>query len=232
GYVSDMPAMYSWMTPDQLGWFTSAFYPEGFTRRYRALLAHYQVPFKTRFRKLSRGQRAKVSLALAAAHSPPLLIMDEPTSGLDPLVRRQFLESMVDVAAAGRTVLLSSHQINEVQRVADRVAILHRGEIRVCATLADLRDSTHEFTCTVDDPLVALARLDAPADGGLAPIQVLHQHQDGRQHRFTLRGQRDDLQRRLLAMDNVTSVQHRQPSLEDVFVAVTSDSTQEMGGQA
>ena len=72
--------------------------------------------------------RAKVSLALALASDPPLLILDEPTSGLDVLVRREFLESMVDLAGAGRTVLLSSHQIGEVERVASHVALLHQGQ--------------------------------------------------------------------------------------------------------
>ena len=70
--------------------------------------------------------RAKVSLSLALASDPSLLILDEPTSGLDVLVRRDFLESMVDLAGTGRTVLLSSHQISEVERVASHVALLHR----------------------------------------------------------------------------------------------------------
>ena len=74
--------------------------------------------------------RAKVALSLALAHDPDLLILDEPTSGLDPLVRREFLESMVDRAAVGKTVFLSSHQITEVERVADHVAILHAGRSR------------------------------------------------------------------------------------------------------
>ena len=72
---------------------------------------------------------AKVVLALALAHQPELLILDEPTSGLDALVRREFLESMVDRAAQGQTVFLSSHQIVEVERVADIVAILRRGKL-------------------------------------------------------------------------------------------------------
>jgi energy-coupling factor transporter ATP-binding protein EcfA2 len=78
------------------------------------------------------------------AHEPELLILDEPTSGLDPLVRREFLESMVDVAAGGRTVLLSSHQIGEVERVADIVAILKNGKLLAVERLDDLKSQTPE----------------------------------------------------------------------------------------
>ena len=69
------------------------------------------------------------------AHHPELLVLDEPTSGLDPIVRRQFLESMVDVAANGQTVLLSSHQITEVERVADVVVIIRGGKVEIVERL-------------------------------------------------------------------------------------------------
>ena len=86
--------------------------------------------------------QAKVSLALALASEPALLILDEPTSGLDAMVRREFLESMVDLAAGGRTVLLSSHQIGEVERVASHVALLHKGKLVLAEALDDLRART------------------------------------------------------------------------------------------
>ena len=82
---------------------------------------------------------------------PQLLILDEPTSGLDPLVRREFLESMVDRAAAGKSVLLSSHQITEVERVADHVAILHEGKMRLVATLDELKTTIQELTVTLGE---------------------------------------------------------------------------------
>ena len=94
------------------------FYEDGFLVRYRELAKEFELPEDRKIRQLSKGGRAKVALALALAHDPELLILDEPTSGLDPLVRREFLESMVARAAAGRTVFLSSHQIAEVERVA------------------------------------------------------------------------------------------------------------------
>ncbi len=106
GYVSDSPALYEWMRIDEIGWFASAFYDNDYLERYRQTIAKFELPADRKIKHLSKGQRAKVALSLATSHDPDLLIMDEPTSGLDPLVRREFLESMVDRVAVGKTVLL------------------------------------------------------------------------------------------------------------------------------
>jgi ABC-2 type transport system ATP-binding protein len=108
GYVSDAPALYDWMSIGEIGWFTASFYPDGFKERYQDLIARYDLPIGRKIKQLSKGQRSKVALSLALAHDPELLILDEPTSGLDPIVRREFLESMINVAATGRTVFLSA----------------------------------------------------------------------------------------------------------------------------
>ena len=169
GYVSDNPAMYEWMTAEQIGWFTSAFYEDGFSSRYYELVTGFDVPGGVKLKNMSKGQRAKVALALSTAHNPELLILDEPTSGLDPMVRRQFLESMVDLAALGRTVLLSSHQISEVERVADWVAILAQGQLKVVQPLEVLKNETSIVTATMDDS--EEARLLAPPRS-LRPIRL------------------------------------------------------------
>ena len=139
GYVPERPALYEWMTAGEIGWFTAGFYPDSYEHEYRSLLERFRVPTERKISQMSKGMRAKVALSLALAHQPQLLILDEPTSGLDTLVRREFLESMVDIAAAGRTVLLSSHQISEVERVADHVAILREGQLLSVDSLDTLK---------------------------------------------------------------------------------------------
>lgn len=129
GYVPERLTFYEWMTVDEVGWFTAGFYGESFLPEYRRLAAEFDLPPRRAIKSLSKGMRAKVALSLAMAHDPELLILDEPTSGLDPLVRREFLESMVDRAATGKTVFLSSHQIAEVERLADIVGIMHQGRL-------------------------------------------------------------------------------------------------------
>ncbi len=214
GYVADAPALYEWMKVDEIGWFTAGFYPPGFLEAYRELVAKYELPPTHRIRELSKGQRAKVALSLALANDPDLLILDEPTSGLDPLVRREFLESMVDRAAAGRTVFLSSHQISEVERVADTIGILHRGRLELVGDLATLRESISEVTVRVDDPLVSLLKPNQPA-------VVLSEQISGRQRRMIVRDFQDDAKHALASSYGVLDVTSRPASLEELFVACT-----------
>ena len=149
GYVPDAPALYDWMTVEEIGWFAAGFYPTGFQAEYERLTRRFDLNPSQKLKGLSKGTKAKVALSLAMAHRPPLLIMDEPTSGLDPLVRREFLESMVDVAAEGRTVLLSSHQVGEVERVADDVIVLLNGIVVAHERLESLKQAVTEVVITL-----------------------------------------------------------------------------------
>jgi len=98
------------------------------------------LPPNRRFSQLSGGMQMKLSLALALAHRPGLLILDEPTAGLDPVARREFLDLIASQARNhGRTTFFSTHLIDEVQRVADRVGIIDRGRMRYEGGVAELR---------------------------------------------------------------------------------------------
>ena len=214
GYVSDAPALYDWMTPAEIGWFTSAFYDEEFPLRYLKLMADFKIPTATKIKSLSKGQRAKVALALATAHDPALLILDEPTSGLDPMVRRQFLESMVDRAATGRTVLLSSHQISEVERVADWVAIVHAGKVKVIQPLEMLKSSTSIVTVTLDH---------SDAVPPLPRGNVLSESRSGRQVRWVVMDLAADWQSDFDGHPSVVHLTCTAATLEEIFVAVCSE---------
>ena len=214
GYVSDSPALYDWMSIGEIGWFSASFYDQAFLDSYRASIARYELPENRKIKNLSKGQRAKVALSLSLAHDPELLILDEPTSGLDPMVRRDFLESMIDRAASGRTVFLSSHQVSEVERVADTIVILHDGKIKICCPLSELKDSITELTVSLDDPLIALPQLPAPAE-------VLSEGTYGRQHRMVVRFFEPGMQSLLSDHTGVASVRRRDLSLEEIFIACT-----------
>ncbi len=214
GYVSDSPALYDWMRVDEIGWFAASFYGEGFLERYGESIGHFEVPRNRKIRHLSKGQKAKVALALALAHDPELLILDEPTSGLDPHVRREFMESMVDRAVTGRTVLISSHQISEVERVADMVAIIHQGKVRLMDSMLNLKETISEVTVSLDDPLIALPRLSGN-------VEVLSEQSSGRQRRMVVRGFDHLAQESIEARPGVISVRSRPASLEEIFIACT-----------
>ncbi|MDO5067951.1 MAG: ABC transporter ATP-binding protein [Propionibacteriaceae bacterium] len=95
--------------------------------------------------ELSSGNRQKVGLIACLMHRPELVIMDEPNAGLDPLIQHEFHQLLREIADEGRTVFLSSHSLSEVQRVADRVAIIRRGELVVTRDITD-RDTDLEHT--------------------------------------------------------------------------------------
>jgi len=214
GYVSDSPALYDWMSVGEIGWFASSFYDPPFLDRYRESVRRYELPEERKLKHLSKGQRAKVALSLSLSHDPELLILDEPTSGLDPMVRREFLESMIDRAATGRTVFLSSHQISEVERVADTIAILHQGKLKICCPLTELKDSAIELTISVDDPLVTLPRLPDPAE-------ILSEETDGHHRRIILRHYDNEMHDLLTDHEAVLSLRERSLSLEEIFIACT-----------
>lgn len=90
--------------------------------------------------KMSTGMRQKVSIARTIIHDPPVLIFDEPTAGLDVLVARAVLENIMELRGQGKCILFSTHIMREVEKLCDRVAIMHRGQIRACGTLPELRD--------------------------------------------------------------------------------------------
>src|SRR5512146_1480634 len=105
----------------------------------RRLAERFQVAADRPVRELSKGNRQKIGLVLAFMHRPELLILDEPTSGLDPLMQREFEGLLRETAAEGRTVFLSSHDLDEVQRTADWVAIISGGRLVAEDTVDGLR---------------------------------------------------------------------------------------------
>ncbi len=139
GYVPERPKFYDWMSVREIGWFISGFQAVGYFDRYLELTRQFLLEPRARVSTLSKGQYAKVALALALAIDPEVLILDEPTSGLDLLVRREFLASMVRLAGQGRTILICSHQVAEIERIASHVAFLHAGKVLLTATMDQLR---------------------------------------------------------------------------------------------
>ena len=135
-YLAEGHPIYRWMTIRDAMNFTRAFYPQWNQTLLDQMLGHFELSPRQKIRKLSNGQRAQVSLALAVAPDPELLILDDPTIGLDTVVRRDFLESLIQIIQRqGRTILFSSHILSDVERVANRIGILVDGVLRVdCPT--------------------------------------------------------------------------------------------------
>lgn len=132
GYVTEGHRLFRWMSISELQKFQRAFFPKQWDDKFFAdMIEYFDLPKKRKIKHLSNGERAQVSLALALAPNPELLIMDDPTLGLDAAIRRQFLEGMIElIMRQGRTVLFSSHILGDVERVSDRIVVIDKGVLR------------------------------------------------------------------------------------------------------
>ncbi len=161
-------------------------------------------------KELSRGNHQKIGLILALAHDPELVLMDEPTSGLDPLMQEEFLHIVDELRDAGRTVLLSSHNMAEVERACDRVAMIHNGKLLEIADISEVLERS---------PKQIHAVFDAPVDAaefrsieGVSDVYV-----DGVTIDLKLTGSVDAVVRAAARHKLVDFICER-PSLESAFV--------------
>lgn len=154
GYLSEDRDLPDWMRVSELMRYTQAFFPSWDERYAEELRAAFDLDPNAKIKELSRGQRARAGLLAALAHRPDLLILDEPSSGLDPVVRRDILGAIIrTLADEGRTVLFSSHLLDEVERVADRVAIIHQGRILLTAAMEEIKEKHRRMTLRFEQAL-------------------------------------------------------------------------------
>src|SRR5450755_4753711 len=122
--------------------YNQAFFPNWDPAYAEELRGRFELDPTAKVKNLSKGQKARAGLLVALAHRPELLVLDEPSSGLDPIVRRDILGAVMrTIAGEGRTVLFSSHLLDEVEQVADHVTMISQGKIVLSASLDSIRES-------------------------------------------------------------------------------------------
>jgi ABC-2 type transport system ATP-binding protein len=145
-YVGEDKRLYAYMTVEEMIRFTRAFYPDWRHDAERDLLRSYELPADRRVGSLSKGMRTKLALLLALSRRPSLLILDEPGDGLDPCGVEHLLECLVARSGEGTSIFFSSHQIADVERIADNICILDKGRLILDASQDDLRQSWRQIT--------------------------------------------------------------------------------------
>ena len=163
GYVSENQEMPDWMTVQGFMDYLRPFYPNWDDAN---LLADLDLPPDRKLSHLSRGMRMKAALASVLAFRPPLILMDEPFSGLDPLVRDELIETLLDRInddndPGGSTVLISSHDLAEVESFATHVAFLHQGKLLFAEPMDTLTARFREITVTLAPGAPVPSRLPA-----------------------------------------------------------------------
>jgi ABC-2 type transport system ATP-binding protein len=178
-------------------------------RRRADLLERFELDPAKKGRAYSKGNRQKVALVAALASDAELLVLDEPTSGLDPLKEAVFQACVEDVRAAGRTVLLSSHILAEVEKLCDRVTIIRAGKTVETGTLSELRHLTRTS--------IAVETLQAPA--GLDRLPGVHDlHVEDHRARFDVDTSHLDETVKQLSGLGVRSLTSTPPTLEELFL--------------
>ncbi len=209
GYLSEERDLPHWMRVDELMNYTRAFYPDWDVSYAEELRQAFKLDGSSKIKQLSLGQKARAALITALAYHPPLLILDEPSSGLDPVVRRDILTAIIrTIADEGRTVLFSSHLLEEVERVADDVAMIHEGEIVINDSLENIKAKHHSITLRFSKPLH-----DKPKIDGALSIK-------GKEKEWSIicNGNIDEITSKAKAMGCEIFIDPP-PTLEDIFVA-------------
>ena len=209
GYLSEERELPEWMRIDELMRYTQAYHPTWDASYARELLETFALDPAKKIKDLSKGMRAQAGLIAAVAYRPELLILDEPSSGLDAVVRRDILDAIVRaVADDGRTVIFSSHLLDEVERMSDHVTLMHEGRVTLSGVLDDVRGayqrSRVHFVEHFDQPPVLETAL--VMDGGGRTWSVVHS------------GSLEKFRHSVLARGGEV-VESRDATLEEIFLA-------------
>jgi len=163
--------------------FYRGIYPNFDTDRYEKLREAFSLDEKRPIRRLSKGMQKQAAFWLAMSMRPDILILDEPVDGLDPVMRRQIWSIIMgDVEENGTTVLVSSHNLRELEDVCDHVGIIHKGKTMLERSLSDLQENIVKVQLVYND------------DGQLPQsLNILHESQSGKLKTLIIRGQSSDI---------------------------------------
>jgi ABC-2 type transport system ATP-binding protein len=152
-FVAEDKRLYDYMTVSEIVQFTKSFFPRWNGYLEKQLLEQFELPSDRRVRQLSKGMRTKLALLLGFARGCELLILDEPTEGLDPVAIEDVLQIVVSLAAQGTTVFFSSHQIAEVEQVADHILMIDRGRLVLDAPMDQVKEGYRQIQAVFQEPV-------------------------------------------------------------------------------
>jgi len=210
-YVSEDKQLYAYLTVEEMVRFTRSFYEDWRTETEQRLLRQYQLPLDRKVRSLSKGMRTKLALLLALARRPELLILDEPSDALDPASIEELLQALVTAAGEGTTIFFSSHQIGEVERIADRVCIVNQGQVVGDLNLDQLRENYRKIVASFSREVPS----DLFSDMDLEQVQI-----HGRQAVAVTKHDSDNVMARAWSAGAV-SVDVEPVSLREIFLETT-----------
>ena len=158
GYIPGEINFFDDMTGEEFLRFVTKYRGMTDLARQKELLERFDLDTKGKIKKMSKGMKQKIGIITAFMHDPDILILDEPTSGLDPLMQNRFIELLAEEKKKGKTILLSSHMFEEVERTCDRIGIIREGKMVAVDSVENLRERhMHRYTVTLTNEEEALA---------------------------------------------------------------------------
>lgn len=208
GYVPETHPIYRWMRVGEVIGFCQALYPTWNKEACGQMLDLFGLDPAAKVKHLSKGMLVKLSLLLAVAHDPPVLVLDEPMSGLDPLAREEFVDGVLrSICERGQTVLFSSHSLDDVRRLADTVGILCGGRLVLHGRLDDVLATTKRIRATLRDGR-------RPAS---LPLGTVHDRLQGREWLLTVRDFSSEKVQHVRGQEGVEHVEVLDLNLEELF---------------
>ncbi len=193
----------------EMAHFFAGLYPAFSWERYEKLKQVFPLDEKMMLRRMSKGMQKQAAFWLTVCCMPEYLILDEPVDGLDPVMRRQVWSLLLgDVAERGTTVLVSSHNLRELEDVCDHVGILNKGRVLLERSLSDLQDNTVKLQVAyqgVTEPVL-------PAE-----LNILHRSHVGRVYTYIVRGSSEEILRRMQITEPVL-LESIPLTLEEIFI--------------
>ena len=212
GYIPDEIFYYPSATLEDMRKFYRGIYPTFDDALFDKLYDVFQLPKRTPIRRFSKGMQKQAAFHLTVCTRPKTLILDEPVDGLDPVMRRQVWSLLMgDVAQRGTTVLVSSHNLRELEDVCDHVGILSHGKVLLERSLTDLQDNILKLQVVFPDGQLP----QLPPD-----LNVLHVTQLGRVHTLIVRGEPAVIKSRV-AVFSPMLMEALPLSLEEIFISET-----------
>ncbi len=203
GYIPDDIFYFSAATLEDMRKFYKGMYPRFDDDLYVRLKEVFKLPEKTPIRRYSKGMQKQAAFYLTLCCRPDVLVLDEPVDGLDPVMRRQVMSLILsDVAERGTTVLISSHNLRELEDVCDHVGIMDHGKMLLEKSLADMQGATHK-----------LQIVGMPPEG----LDILHESASGRLKTLIVRGQAWEIEEKAKAA-NPAYFDVLPLSLEEIFI--------------
>jgi ABC-2 type transport system ATP-binding protein len=208
GYVPELHHIDRWMRVGEAVGFCRSLYESWNDQTCEEMLKLFELDPRKKVKHLSKGMLVKLSLVLAVAHEPQVLVLDEPMAGLDPLAREEFLDGVLrTICERERTVLFSTHSLDDVQRLADTVGILYGGRLLVHRNIEELLATSKRIRAT----------LTAGRPPDRLPANIIWQRVQGREWLVTVGDFTPETVQQIRDQEGVEHVEVIDLGLEDLF---------------